>query len=95
MLKYIVTLFDPPDSEQVKKVEQAIRDSYEGYHPCDLQGLSFLIATNDSLEVVARTLGLAGPEDSEPVPSGLVVKLNGAYTGRGSTSLVDWLTESK
>lgn len=95
MAKYIVTLFEPPGSEEAKEMAQAIESKYEGYHPCDNQGLSFLLATTDSLDMVARNLGLTGQEGDYRGAAGLIIALNTAYIGRGPDNLADWLAEDK
>ena len=91
MTKYIVTLFDSSGGKEAKKLGELIADNYEGYYPCGDDGLIYLIDTGDSLKVVAQKLWLSGPETHELNLSGMVVKLNGAYTGKAETALVDWL----
>ena len=95
MAVHLIVLLSPADAPQTRKVAQQIEQQYPGFYPM-ADGLAYLVQSPDVAEVIKRKIGLAEQQeqDSRKQATGLVVKMNGSYSGYAARSMWDWLEEA-
>lgn len=78
------------DSPASVAFKNSIRESYPRHFQYTDQ--LFLVQDDNISEVVAQTLKIKVDEDADRLASGVVFRLEGAYSGYTSRALWDWLT---
>ncbi len=83
---FVVALDNPAST----KFKERMHESY----PTNFQytDLLFLVQDDNISEVVAKTLGIKVDDDAERLASGVVFRLEGAYSGYTTRALWDWLS---
>ena len=78
-------------AEHQEAVATEVATQYPGSMP--VADNVFLLTSGQSAEQIAVALGIRPESGSEPprLGSGLVVSLNGSFSGYGATSLGNWL----
>ncbi len=71
------------------QLKARLESAYPGNSHAALSETAYLVTSNETVSDVAKTVGISGPEFIEEV-LGLVLKLNGAYSGRYYTEIWDW-----
>ena len=76
-------ILDQENSEIAKRIEEGYPGSYRINSTC------FLVRTDDLTAKVAANVGIKGDKQIQDAV-GVVLKLNGAYSGFASSSIWEW-----
>ena len=79
---------------QTDEARDRIQNKYAGAHLELIDERLFLIHADAIAETVARNVGLKGPDRIHDL-TGVVFKLNSAYSGFTYRSIWDWLKEAE
>ena len=79
-----------------QQIEELIESHYKGrYYSLPDRGV-FLLDTVDTAKEVATALGLRGESDDDPPPAaGIVLSVNGQFSGYTYATLGRWLREHR
>lgn len=95
MAVHMIALFSPPDSPQTQKVVRQIEKEYPGYYPL-VKGQTYLVSSPDVATVINGKIGLNTQEAKDPqaLATGMVVKVNGSYSGYAHAAIWEWMKEA-
>lgn len=71
------------------QVKARIESAYPGKGHAELSKTAYLVTSDATVSDVAKAIGISDPDFTEEV-IGIVLKLNGAYSGRYYTEIWDW-----
>lgn len=95
MAIHMISLFSPTDRAQTQKVARQIEERYPGYYPL-VPGQIYLVSSPDVAAVINGKIGLNTQKAKDPdaLATGMVVKMNGSYSGYASTAIWEWMNEA-
>lgn len=76
------------------RVKSRIEAAYPGNGHAALSDTAYLVTSDATVSDVAKAIGIANPDFTEEV-IGIVLKLNGAYSGRYYTEIWDWFKNAE